>query len=304
MININNCTGFYFDRLARLYGRDKLEKLRNAHVMLFGLGGVGSWAAEALARTAAGRITLVDFDIVGDTNMNRQMPALCDTIGEDKTAVVAERLRKINPEAEIIVKNIRLTPENTEALFKEACAVKNPDVVIDAIDNLTAKCFLINYCREHGIPVIVSCGSGGRTDPSEIKVMDLGETANDALARTVRGILRKKYNFPKKGKFGIKAVCSSEPFIRPFEGLKPDEKKNFLSEARSASAKYTSHEENGINITAADNRVEIENSTEGINKRKTPVLGTACFVTGTFGFFCASEAVKEILKNKPPSGRN
>ena len=294
---MNKCNDYYFDRLVRLYGPEKFEKLRNAHVMLFGLGGVGSWAAEALARTAIGRITLVDFDIIGDTNMNRQMPALCDTVGSDKTAVAAERLKKINPAAEIIIKNMRLMPENTAELFKEACAAKKPDAVIDAIDNLTAKCFLINFCREHKIPLIVSCGSGGRTDPSKIRVMDLGETENDALARTVRGILRKKYNFPKKGKFGIKAVCSSEPFRRPFEGPKPDEKKNFLRESRSSAYLCPSAcgktDKNG---NGAVSSLALENKSGENSKRAAPVLGTACFVTGTFGFFCAAEAIKEIIE--------
>lgn len=255
---------YYFDRLCRLYGSDGLYKLRAAHVLVCGLGGVGSWAAEAIARSAVGHITLADFDLVGDTNMNRQLPALADTVGREKTAVIAERIGKINPDCKIEIRNIRLTPENISSLFQE-----KPSVVIDAIDNVTAKCFLIAYCRENSIPIIVSCGSGGRTDPSRICVRDLAETENDALARSVRYVLRQKYDFPRKGRFGITAICSSEIPNTPFPGLKREETKHILP---------------------FDNK-----SDETKPKRPPFIVGTACFVTGTFGFFCASEAVKQII---------
>lgn len=251
---------YFFDRLFRLYGEENVEKLKKAHIMLFGLGGVGSWAAEALARSAIGKITLVDFDIINETNINRQMPALSNTIGIEKVKIAADRLSKINPEIKVIPRNIRLMPENTEEILADM-----PSVVIDAVDNVTAKCFLINYCRANKIPIIVSCGSGGRADPSKVKIEDLGETENDALARVVRGILRKKYNFPKKGKFGIQAICSSEIACKPFAGLKPNETKNTI----------------------------VENCNEA--KRSSMILGTACFVTGTFGFFCAAAAIGKIL---------
>lgn len=251
---------YCFDRLCRLYGTENLAKFRAAHVLICGLGGVGSWAAEAIARTVIGRITLADFDIVGETNINRQLPALSDTLGMEKTAVIAERINKINPDCHIEIKNIRLTPENIPSLFQE-----KPSAVIDAIDNVTAKCFLISYCRKNKIPIIVSCGSGGRKDPSKISVRDLAETENDALARSVRYVLRQKYGFPRKGKFGITAVCSSEIPNSPYPGLKQKETKHILPHEGNAPA------------------------------RKPFISGTACFVTGTFGFFCAAEAVRTII---------
>jgi len=251
---------YYFDRLCRLYGKENLAKFKAAHVLICGLGGVGSWAAEAVARTAIGRITLADFDIVGETNINRQMPALTDTFGREKTAVIAERISKINPACRIEIKNMLLTPENIPFLFQEKTTV-----VIDAIDNVTAKCFLIAYCRKNKIPIIVSCGSGGRKAPSKIAVRDLAETENDALARSVRYVLRQKYGFPRKGNFGITAVCSSEIPNSPYPGLKQEETKHILPHEGKAPA------------------------------RMPFISGTACFVTGTFGFFCAAEAVKTII---------
>ena len=251
---------YYFDRLCRLYGTEKLAKLQSAHVIICGLGGVGSWATEAIARTAVGRITLADFDIVGETNINRQLPALTDNFGREKTTVIAERIFKINPACHVEIKNIRLAPENIPSLFEE-----KPSVVIDAIDNVTAKCFLIAYCRKNKIPIVVSCGSGGRKDPSKITVRDLSETENDALARSVRYVLRQKYGFPRKGKFGITAVCSSEIPESPFPGLNQEEKKHVLP-------------------------------FEGGKPARVPFIsGTACFVTGSFGFFCAAEAVKNVI---------
>lgn len=289
-----------FDRLCRLYGNAALEKLNSAHVLICGLGGVGSWAAEAIARTAIGRITLADFDIIGETNINRQLPALSDTIGIKKTEAMAARLRKINPALAIKACDILLKPENIPNFLYE-----KPDIVIDAIDNVTAKCFLIAHCRQNSIPIIVSCGSGGRTDPSKIKVCDLAETQNDALARSVRYILRQKYGFPKTGPFGIQAVCSSELPHKPFSGIKPDESKHVLPFDSLNFKSYSCSFELSSNFPASgiESAVKSENSSENkknpensqIPASKAFINGTACFVTGSFGFFCASEAVKKII---------
>ena len=303
----------YFDRLCRLYGKAVLEKLKAAHVLICGLGGVGSWAAEAIARTAIGRITLADFDIIGGTNINRQLPALSDTIGIKKTEAMAARFRKINPESAIKACDICLNPSNIPNLLAES-----PDIVIDAIDNVTAKCFLIAHCRKNGIPIIVSCGSGGRTDPSKIKVCDLAETQNDALARSVRYILRQKYGFPRKGRFGIQAVCSSELPHKPFSGINADESRHvlpfgslhfqgsFSSELPSGfpapgiksavkSEVNAEKSENPANSVKLGNTDSMNNNNSEMPVRRSFINGTACFVTGSFGFFCASEAVKKII---------
>lgn len=254
-------SAYFYDRLARLYGKDGLKKLESSVVMIVGLGGVGSWAAEAVVRCAVGKVILVDFDEVCETNINRQLQATSETLHKYKTEALAERFKKINPNISVISINSHLTQENCAQIMEH-----KPDFVIDAIDNITAKCFLINYCKKNNTPMIVSCGSGGRSNPEKIKITDLGLTENDALARNVRRILREKYAFPAKGKFGIKAVCSSENFIKPQEGLKPNETKNSISLG------------------------------EGNNKKHPPlILGTACFITGIFGFMCASQAVNALL---------
>jgi len=194
-----------FCRLEKLAGADGVRKLRSSSVMIIGCGGVGSWAAEAVARSAVGRITLVDFDTVSRSNINRQLPALENTLGEYKTEIIAARMKLINPEAAVMTYNLKIEESNIPVLLAD-----RPDFVIDAIDDVRAKCALINYCKEKDINIIVSTGSGNKTDPTMIKINDLGLTKQDPLARAVRNTLRKKFGFPKSGKFGIPCVCSEE----------------------------------------------------------------------------------------------
>jgi len=257
-----------FDRMERLVGPEGMERLKKAHVMVIGCGGVGSWAAEMTARAAVGRITLVDFDTVCIRNFNRQLQAVSGTIGKAKAPLLAERLRLVNPEARVDGVCEAFSDKTCGALMKE-----RPDFVIDAIDHITSKCFLINYCVESRLPMIASTGSGGRIDPTQVRLMDLGRTQMDPLARAVRHILREKYNFPKKGDFGVQAVCT-------------------LEEAREP------HDSMGKTDCKADCRCP-----QGINDfqsctQKSVVLGTAGFVTGAFGMACASAAVRHIC-SKP-----
>ncbi|MBF0442884.1 MAG: tRNA threonylcarbamoyladenosine dehydratase [Oligoflexales bacterium] len=199
-----------FKRLERLVTPDGIDILSRKHVMIFGLGGVGSWAAEAIARSAIGSITIVDFDVVASTNINRQLPAGHDTIGTSKVEVMTGRLSDICPSARVRGLNIRLTTENIPQFFE-----KKVDYVIDAIDDVPAKCALINYCYRNDIKLVVSFGAGGRLDPSAIKVTDLAGTRVDRLGRAVRRRLRDEYGFPD-GPFGIKAVWSEEIPREPF----------------------------------------------------------------------------------------
>jgi len=254
-----------FDRMTRLVGPEAMEKLKKAHVMVIGCGGVGSWAAETVARAAVGRITAVDFDTVCIRNFNRQLQALSGTIGKHKALLLAERLRLVNPEARVDGVADFFNDTTSESIMAE-----RPDFVIDAIDHITSKCFLINYCREKKIPLVVSTGSGGRLDPTQVRVMDLGRTEMDPLARAVRGILREKYNFPKKGDFGVQAVCTLEQFRKPHE-----------------SAELT-------DCKAGCLCPQGENDFQSCTK-KSVVLGTAGFVTGAFGMACASVAVRHLI---------
>ncbi len=189
-----------FSRTEVLVGRDGRDRLRASRVMICGIGGVGSYAAEALGRAGVGQITLVDFDDICLTNVNRQIHALSSTVGQSKVAVMAARLRDINPEAEIIPLKAFFSQENAEQLLSS-----RPDYVLDAIDHFTAKAALITICREHGIPVISSMGAANKLDPGKIRVADIAETRNCRMARSMRKILRKAGIST-----GVKVVYSTE----------------------------------------------------------------------------------------------
>lgn len=176
-------------RLSRtelLIGQVGLERLRSSHVLICGIGGVGSYAAEALGRAGVGRITLVDYDDICLTNVNRQIHALGSTVGRQKVEVMADRLRDINPAAEIIAIKAFFSAENADQLLAQ-----RPDYVLDAIDHFTAKVALITICREKNIPVISSMGAANKLDPTKIHVADIAETKNCRMARSMRKILRK-----------------------------------------------------------------------------------------------------------------
>ncbi|MBL0226034.1 MAG: tRNA threonylcarbamoyladenosine dehydratase [Geobacteraceae bacterium] len=175
-----------FSRTELLIGREGLDRLRNSRVMICGIGGVGSYAAEALGRAGVGQITLVDFDDICLTNINRQIHALTSTVGQPKVAAMAARLHDINPQAEIIPVKAFFSRETAEELL-----AARPDYVLDAIDHFTAKAALIKICREHGIPVVSSMGAANKLDPTKIHVADIAETRNCRMARSMRKILRK-----------------------------------------------------------------------------------------------------------------
>jgi tRNA A37 threonylcarbamoyladenosine dehydratase len=200
-----------FGGIERLYGPGSLARLTAAHVCVIGIGGVGSWAAEALARSGVGRLTLIDLDHVAESNINRQAQALEDTLGQAKVAAMQARILKINPACRVNCIEEFVTPENAATLLP-AC-----DVVLDCIDQMKAKAALIVHCRRNKVPVVTTGGAGGRTDPTRIRIDDLSRTTQDALASKLRAHLRKDYGFsrdPKK-KFGVPCVFSDEPIRRP-----------------------------------------------------------------------------------------
>ncbi|WP_217390134.1 tRNA cyclic N6-threonylcarbamoyladenosine(37) synthase TcdA [Deefgea piscis] len=200
-----------FAGIARLYGAESLVKFHSARVCVIGVGGVGSWSAEALARSGVGQVTLIDLDDVCISNTNRQLPALTGEFGRMKVAVLAERMLAINPEMNVVQIEDFISTEN----FAEYLAGKF-DFVIDCIDSVKTKAALIAWCRRNKVKLITVGGAGGQIDPTQITVDDLSRTLQDPLASKVRSLLRRDYQFPKQGKkFGIECVYSTEQLVYP-----------------------------------------------------------------------------------------
>lgn len=205
-----------FGGIARLYGQAALAQFRHAHVCVIGVGGVGSWAVEALARSAIGHLTLIDLDNVAESNVNRQLHALTDTLGKAKVTALAERIAQINPFCRVTEIEDFITVDNLEQLI----GAQRFDYIIDAIDDVRAKTALIAYCRAHGLRLITIGGAGGQTDPTKIEIRDLCRTEQEPLLAKVRKRLRNEHGFPRgtKNKFGIDAVFSTEPVRMPATG--------------------------------------------------------------------------------------
>ena len=247
-----------FGGIARLYGQAGLAKLRAAHVMVVGIGGVGTWAAEALARSGVGAITLVDLDEVCVTNINRQLHALTETVGRAKVAVMAERIRAINPDC-------RLTAEQkffNEQTADELLAAKF-DFIIDAIDNVPNKVLLLVRCRESHFPVVACGGAGGRRELTSVRLGDLSKASYDKLLSEVRRRLRKDHQFPAEhSAMAVPCVYSVEKTFYP----QPDG-------------------------SVAGTRAKTE---AGAKLNCDGGLGSATFVTGAFGFAAAGLVVQKI----------
>lgn len=188
-----------FQRTEAVLGTENMKKLESAHVIVFGIGGVGGYVAEALARSGVGHLTLVDMDTVSVTNINRQIIALHSTVGRYKTEVMSERIKDINPLAEVTAKNCFYMPENADEFDFTMY-----DYVVDAVDTVTAKLEIIMRAKEAGVPVISSMGAGNKLDPSRFRVSDIYKTSVCPLARTMRYELKKR-NVKK-----LKVVFSDE----------------------------------------------------------------------------------------------
>ena len=210
-----------FAGVEKIYGEDAFRQYEHSHVMVIGIGGVGSWAVEALARTGIAELTLIDMDVIAASNINRQLPAMSSTLGREKVEVMAERCYAINPRIQINVVDDYLTPENVKELL-----ANTPDVVLDCIDDVKAKLALMLHCRFNKIPLIVSGGAGGKLDPLKIRVADLSKTEQDPMLAKLRSQLRAKGICKKsKEKFGITCVYSIDnPFssaeVCPSAGLR------------------------------------------------------------------------------------
>lgn len=203
-----------FGGMTRLHGAEGAARLAAAHACVIGIGGVGSWAVEALARSGVAALTLIDLDHVAESNINRQVHALGATVGQEKVLAMRERIADINPGCRVNCIEEFIDPENVADLLP-AC-----DVVVDAIDQVRAKAALIAHCRRARIPLVTTGGAGGRSDPLQLRVDDLSRTVQDPLASKVRARLRKEYGFPRdpKKKFGVDCIYSVEPIRRPQGG--------------------------------------------------------------------------------------
>jgi tRNA A37 threonylcarbamoyladenosine dehydratase len=205
-----------FGGIARLYGERALERFRAAHVCVIGVGGVGSWVVEALARSAVGHLTLIDLDNVAESNINRQIQALSATIGQPKIEALSSRIAQINPFCRVTLVEDFIDPDNLDKMI----GGQRFDYVIDAIDSVKPKAALVAYCRAHDIALVTIGGAGGQLDPTKIEVRDLARTEQEPLLKKVRKILRAHYGFARgeKNKYHVDAVFSMEPLRYPDSG--------------------------------------------------------------------------------------
>jgi tRNA threonylcarbamoyladenosine dehydratase len=210
----------WLSRTELLIGRPSLEKLAQSHVMVVGLGGVGSFAAEFIARSGIGKMTIIDGDVVDPSNRNRQLPALATNHGESKADIMATRIKAINPEIDLTAIKDFVLPEKVLEHFSI-----QPDYIIDAIDSITPKITFLKSAYELNVPIVSSMGAGAKLDPTRLQVVDISETYNCPFAQQVKKQLKKRFNI----KNGIKAVFSPEKPIK--ESLMLTDGKNFKKSA-------------------------------------------------------------------------
>lgn len=205
-----------FGGVRRLYGEEAARRIAGAHIAVVGIGGVGSWTAEALARSGVGALTLIDLDMVAESNTNRQIHALGKEYGKAKVDVMAERIAAIHPACRVTTLEDFVTLENVSV-----CLPDHLDVVVDAIDAVRVKAAMIAHCCRSSLPIVTAGAAGGKTDPTRICRDDLARVTQDPLLSKVRALLRREYGFPKgeakkpPKKFGVPALFSTEPVRAP-----------------------------------------------------------------------------------------
>jgi tRNA A37 threonylcarbamoyladenosine dehydratase len=252
-----------FAGVERLYGVGSLDRLMQAHVCVIGIGGVGSWAAEALARSGVGHLTLIDADEICVSNTNRQLHALDGHYGKSKVKVIEERLRAINPAMKVDAIERFLTTSTLDELLD-----RGYDVVLDACDAFRVKLEAIAWCRRRKLPMVTVGSAGGRTDPTQIRVRDLSRTEHDAMFSLIRKKLRQDFNFPKNPDryFGVSAVYSLQNVQYP----QPDG-------------------------TVCGTRPPVANGQEALNLACGGGLGAATHVTGTFAFAAVGKVLEKLF---------
>lgn len=210
-----------FGGLERLYGSQGLARLRQAHVAVAGIGGVGSWCVEALARSGVGALTLIDLDQVAESNVNRQLHALTDTLGQSKVEAMGARVRGINPDCRLNLVDDFVTPDNVRAVLPA-----DMTVLVDCTDQVSAKVAMILACRERRRQIVVCGGAGGKTDSLSLRASDLSGALNDALLAKLRNTLRRMHGYPKASdqagkirkrvpKMGVRTLWFDQPARLP-----------------------------------------------------------------------------------------
>jgi tRNA A37 threonylcarbamoyladenosine dehydratase len=250
---------FRFGGIARLYGKSALVKFKQSHVAVIGIGGVGSWAAEALARSGIGSISLFDLDDICVSNINRQIHALQSTVGKMKVEVMSNRLKEINPQIYIYSGHTFVTPKNVDTLLHAGF-----DFVFDATDSVKAKTAIVAHCSRHKIKLICSGGAGGQIDPTQIQIADLNRTIQDPLLAKVRNNLRRLHGFSRnpKRKYRIECVFSTEQLVY-------DQGDGTVCQQKPA-------ENSSVKLDCASG------------------FGAATHITATFGFIAASQILKKL----------
>ncbi len=255
-----------FGGIARLYGEESLLALARAHFVVIGLGGVGTWAAEALARSGVGELTLIEMDEVCVTNTNRQSHALASTLGQSKLQVIATRLSDINPEIRLNLIEDFIDRDNLRELIG-----KQHQVVLDCMDAAHIKAALVAYCLAIKVRLVTVGSSGGKRDPQRVQVSDLGHTQGDPMLQKIRTQLYRHHNFSRdpNRKFRVDAVHSNEQMVYP----KPD----------GSVCQTKQHLQDGVKLDC------------------TGGFGSSVMVTGTFGFLAATRAIERFLSKNSPS---
>jgi len=254
-----------FAGVARLYGQHGLKVFQDSHIAVIGIGGVGSWVAEALARTGIGQITLIDLDEICISNINRQIHALHETIGKEKTDVMAQRIKSINPDCVVNQIGDFVGYKNLES-----CLSDDFDYVVDAIDSAAIKAAIANWCKRHKVPVICIGGAGGKMDPTSIKIGDLNRTKNDPLLAKVRSQLRAYHGFSRNQKrsYSIDCVYSTEQ----------------------------------VRFPDGNGATTFQKPGESMNMDCSSGFGAVSHITASFAFFAVARVFEKLLKNAEKSG--
>lgn len=288
-----------FGGVARLYGEAGLAKLQTAHVVVVGIGGVGSWAAEALARNAIGYITLIDLDNIAESNVNRQIHALEGAFGKAKVSAMRERILAINPLCQVHEIEDFITPDNITNLLDF-----HYDCILDCVDDAKAKIALAAFCNAKKIPLVMSGSAGGRLDATRIKTADLSAVQGDKLLAKVRNQLRRDHQFPKasggshqsskkSAKFGVACVYSDEQVLTPNSMCEVenshDKTHNIIDDALEANI----HKASGDAKSARADALVNTSSITGLN---CAGYGSSVCVTATFGFVAAQLSIQLLLQ--------
>jgi tRNA threonylcarbamoyladenosine dehydratase len=270
--------------VARLYGTAALRAFEQAHIAVIGIGGVGSWVVEALARSAIGQLTLIDLDHIAPSNTNRQIHALEGNYGRAKVSAMAERIALIDPQCKVIEIEDFAEPDNFDALLSGGF-----DYVIDAIDSVRTKTALIAWCVARGQPIITVGGAGGQLDPTRIRIDDLTQTIQDPLLSKVRAGLRKQYGFARgaKVKFKVPAVYSDEPLIYP--NAAPTEMGAAVADGMAVAAPDPLADPDAAAATQPD--VAVSQGPVGLN---CAGFGSSVCVTAGFGFAAAAYVLRTL----------